>query len=82
MSHMIDQSAGRDAIAFVGEVPWHGLGRQLTAGASIEQWTQEAGLGFTVERAPVMFRDAAGMPCTSRAATCCIAATRRAASAS
>lgn len=64
MSHMIDQSAGRDAIAFVGEVPWHGLGRQLTAGASIEQWTQEAGLGFTVERAPVMFRDAAGMPCT------------------
>lgn len=64
MSHMIDQTTGRDAIAFVGEVPWHGLGQQLTAGASIEEWTREAGLGFDVKRSPVLFRDEAGMPCT------------------
>jgi phage/plasmid-like protein (TIGR03299 family) len=61
---MIDQTTGRDAIAFVGEVPWHGLGQQLTQGASIEEWTREAGLGFEVKRSGVIFRDDAGMPCS------------------
>ena len=55
MAHMIDQSTGRDAIAFVGQTPWHGLGKQLTAGADIETWRREAGLDYKVERTPVKF---------------------------
>ena len=57
MSHMIDQSTGRDAIAFVGQTPWHGLGKQLTSGADIETWTRESGLDYRVERAVVQYRD-------------------------
>jgi hypothetical protein len=52
---MIDQSTGRDAIAFVGQTPWHGLGKQLTSGADIETWRREAGLDYKVERTPVKF---------------------------
>ena len=55
MSHMIDQSTGRDAIAFVGEAPWHQLGHQLTSGADIETWRREACLDYKVERTPVQF---------------------------
>lgn len=56
MAHMIDNTTGRDAIAFVGEEPWHGLGQRLTRGADIETWRREAGLDWTVDAAPVMFQ--------------------------
>ena len=56
MSHLIDTTTGRPAIAFVGAEPWHGLGQRLTAGASLETWRQEAGLAYSVERAPVLFQ--------------------------
>lgn len=55
MAHLIDQTTGRNAIAYVGEVPWHGLGQVLTAGADIETWRREAGLDFEVKAAPVQF---------------------------
>lgn len=61
MSHelatMID---GRAAMAYVGEEPWHGLGQVLTRGASIETWSQEAGMNFIIGGAPVMFQDQHG----------------------
>lgn len=55
MSHAIDMSNGRANMAYVGERPWHGYGQILTPDASIEVWTKEAGLGFTVLRTPVQF---------------------------
>ena len=55
MAHMIDNTTGRDAIAYIGATPWHGLGQALTPGASIETWTQEAGLGYTVIESPVKY---------------------------
>lgn len=55
MAHMIDESTGRAAIAYVGRKPWHELGQQLTPGASIEEWTREAGLDYYVKQSPVMF---------------------------
>lgn len=55
MAHMIDSTTGRNAIAFVGETPWHGLGQQLQAGADIDTWQREAGLLWTAETAPVQF---------------------------
>jgi phage/plasmid-like protein (TIGR03299 family) len=52
---MIDETTGMAAIAFVGDAPWHKLGQRLMPGASIEEWTQQAGLGYDVLRAPVNF---------------------------
>lgn len=55
MSHMIDETTGQPAIAYVGKTPWHGLGQRLNPGASVEEWTREAGLDYVVERSPVLF---------------------------
>ncbi len=56
MAHLIDTSTGRAAIAYVGQAPWHKLGARLEAGASLEEWRAAAGLGFCVEKAPVLFQ--------------------------
>ena len=55
MAHMIDESTGRAAIAYVGKKPWHELGQELTPGASIEEWTYEAGLAYKVIPSNVMY---------------------------
>lgn len=56
MAHEIyELSNGKKSMAYVGEKPWHGLGQQLSAGASIEQWAREAGLDWTLLEAPVTF---------------------------
>ena len=63
MAHMIDTTTGRAAIAYAGDTPWHRLGQQLTPGASIETWTREAGLAYTVLESPVLYRtEAASEP--------------------
>ena len=59
MAHMIDETSGAAAIAFVGATPWHGLGQALTAGADIATWTREARLDYTVLESPVLYRTAA-----------------------
>ena len=58
MSHEIAKTAdGRDAIAYSGEVPWHGLGQSKPAGErwSIQRWTEESGTDFEIKEAPVLF---------------------------
>jgi phage/plasmid-like protein (TIGR03299 family) len=63
MAHMIDTTTGTAAIAYAGNTPWHGLGQALTPDASIETWTREAGLDYTVNESPVLFQtDAATLP--------------------
>lgn len=56
MAHLIDMTSGRANMAYVGETPWHGLGQELSKGASIDQWRVEAGLDWHVGRTPVMFK--------------------------
>lgn len=56
MAHMIDVSTGRAAMAYVGSEPWHGLGHALTPGASVETWTQQAGLGYSVLESAVEYQ--------------------------
>ena len=46
MSHEIDNTAGRDAMAYIGQTPWHGLGQALTPNAPLETWQDEAGLNW------------------------------------
>lgn len=63
MAHMIDTTTGTAAIAYVGQKPWHGLGQELTPGASIDEWTRQAGLAYTVLESPVLYRtEAASEP--------------------
>lgn len=49
MSHEVEK------MAYVGEVPWHGLGSELTGLESIEQWQVAAGLDWAVEESPVFY---------------------------
>ncbi len=56
MSHALTTRAnGFVEMAFVGETPWHKLGQQLTAGASIEEWITSAGLDWKIKRSKVRF---------------------------
>lgn len=52
---------GRYAMAFIGETPWHGHGQALTADATIDQWTREAGFEWSAVTAPVTYTDGAGV---------------------
>jgi phage/plasmid-like protein (TIGR03299 family) len=56
MSHLIDMSNYRANMAYVGAVPWHGLGEQLTQGAPIATWLIEAGMDYEIMRSRVAFR--------------------------
>ncbi|KAB2891467.1 MAG: DUF932 domain-containing protein [Desulfobulbaceae bacterium] len=55
MAHDLDVSTGKPAMAYVGEVPWHGLGERLDSTASIETWINAAGLQYEILREPVCF---------------------------
>lgn len=55
MAHMIDKTTGMNAIAYVGDAPWHKLGQKMQAGMSIADWRVAAGLDWEVIKAPVQF---------------------------
>jgi len=56
MAHLITiRENGFAETAFVGETPWHGLGQEIEQDASIETWAVQAGMDWTVEKAPVQF---------------------------
>lgn len=61
MSHQIDMSNNRANMAYVNEKPWHGLGQELTQGASIDVWKQEAGMDWSIVETPVRFIDTDGL---------------------
>ncbi len=44
------------SMAFRGQVPWHGLGEQITGATTTQQMLEVAGLDWAVSTAPVKFR--------------------------
>lgn len=44
MSHDLDHTTGKAAMAYIGETPWHGLGEKLPPGQPIEAWLKAARL--------------------------------------
>ena len=50
MAHLVE------TMAYVGETPWHGLGRQLTQKQPIEVWQREAGMDWQIQESPVHFK--------------------------
>lgn len=44
-----------EAMAYVGEKPWHGLGNSLPPGLPLEVWAKQAGMDWTIEESEVRF---------------------------
>lgn len=56
MAHEITtRKNGKAEMAYVGEKPWHGLGQELKAGASIDAWKEAAGMDWEILSAPAGF---------------------------
>lgn len=56
MAHELSlRKDGSAEMAFVGETPWHGLGQNVTKGASIGVWAKEAGMDWKANEAGVNF---------------------------
>ena len=56
MAHELTiRTNGFAEMAYVGQLPWHGLGQSLAEDASIEQWQEAAGLNWKIARSPVQF---------------------------
>lgn len=56
MAHEISIRAdGFAEMAYVGQLPWHGLGQILTDNDTIDDWRVAAGLDWTIQRSPVQF---------------------------
>lgn len=58
MAHAIDQTAGTDAIAYIGSTPWHGLGTRITPAQArdLDYVRVAAGLDWQVEARAVAFQ--------------------------
>lgn len=55
MSHDLDHTTGNAAMAYIGEVPWHGLGEKLPPNQPVEVWLKAARLEWELERLPVQY---------------------------
>lgn len=48
-------AAAVETMAYVGEVPWHGLGNKVEEGTDLDDFRRSAGLDWEVQKTPVMF---------------------------
>lgn len=55
MSHDLDFTKGRAAIAYSGQTPWHGFGEEMEPEMTQDQWLTAAGMDYQVLELPVNF---------------------------
>jgi phage/plasmid-like protein (TIGR03299 family) len=56
MAHQLSiRGNGKAEMAYVGALPWHGLGSELQKGASIDTWKVEAGMDWDILRSPLTY---------------------------
>jgi len=55
MAHELDFSNGRANMAYVGQTPWHGLGQELDANATLETWIEQAGFNWEVKKGAIQY---------------------------
>ena len=67
MAHELEIVNGEAQMAYVGEVPWHGLGKKVPADLSPEQMLKAAGLDWTVEKTPLFFETVTGSKVLTKA---------------
>ncbi len=56
MSHDLDETTGKPAMAYVGEEPWHGLGEKLSPDQPIETWIEASRLNWHIQMLPVQYQ--------------------------
>ena len=54
MAHELEMIDGKAQMAYVGELPWHGLGTKVEYELSPDQFQKVAGLDWTVEKQPLV----------------------------
>lgn len=57
MAHQLSFSGGLAEMAYAGQVPWHGLGQKVEAGASIEEWLVQAKMEWEILNSPVLYKN-------------------------
>jgi phage/plasmid-like protein (TIGR03299 family) len=61
MAHELELAEdGTASMAYVGETPWHGLGKRVPADVSPQQMLKAANLDWTVEKVPMFYNDDTG----------------------
>jgi phage/plasmid-like protein (TIGR03299 family) len=53
MSHELEMVDGKASMAYVGETPWHGIGKKVHHDLTPQQMMEEAGLNWSVEKVPL-----------------------------
>jgi len=66
MSHELEIVNGEAQMAYVGDVPWHGLGTKVDRELTPDQFQKVAGLDWTVEKQPLV--TATGIPIKNKEA--------------
>jgi len=56
MAHELEFVNGVAQMAYAGDTPWHGLGQEMSAGATLDDWRLAAGMDWELKRADVEFR--------------------------
>lgn len=60
MAHALEVVNGEASMAYVGDTPWHGLGKRVPADVSPEQMLDAAGLNWEVEKVPMFYNTEGG----------------------
>lgn len=55
MAHHLDFTKGKPAIAYRGELPWHGMGTEITNDMTLDQMIVEAGLDYSIIEMPSVY---------------------------
>lgn len=50
-------TAAVETMAYVGEVPWHGLGNKVEENIDLDEFRRSAGLDWEVQKTPVQYSD-------------------------
>ena len=66
MAHELEMIDGKAQMAYVGELPWHGLGTLVERELTPDQFQKVAGLDWTVEKQPLV--TATGVPIKNKEA--------------
>jgi len=66
MAHELEIVNGQAQMAYVGELPWHGLGTKVEQDLTPAQFQEVAGLNWTVEKQPIV--TASGVPIKNKEA--------------
>jgi len=62
MAHELEMVNGQAQMAYVGDVPWHGLGTKVDPDLTPDQFQKVAGLDWTVEKQPLMTPNGVKVP--------------------